>query len=105
MSRSVTSRGSIQSTVVTVRPMDNEIYSGVQITFDEGSASTGTVVVSVLVPGSDDDKVASDSTYTVGNNNGLTINNAALTGIVLTPDSVDAAMTYNVTFFGRHSAQ
>ena len=86
--------GAIQSTAVTVT---TGVWNNLAVHFDEGSATTGTVVVTVIPPGLTEAKTYATSTYTVGTTIGLQLLDVAFGSVVLTPATVDAEMTYGLS--------
>lgn len=85
--------GAIQSTAVT---LETGTWNNVVVHFDEGSATTGTVVLTVTPPGLTEAKTYATSTYTVGTTIGLQLLNVPFGSVTLTPSTVDASMTYGV---------
>lgn len=94
--------GKIQSSVVNVIPTGGSFYRTVTIGFDEGAAAAGTVLVEFFMPGLQDPKTLDDeNTYTVGTETVLQIpTDTGISGVRLTPDSVDEEMDYSVVFSG-----
>lgn len=96
MSNELPKTGSIESTAVTVSAAG---FRNCSVSFDEGSATAGTVTMTIKAPGMDDELTPSDNVYTVGTPSQLILEGADMTDLILTPASVDAEMNYRVLFW------
>ena len=88
--------GAIESTVVTLL---TDGWQNAVISFDEGSASAGTVAITIKPPDMTAAKTyGANGTYTVNTDDGrqIALLHCDIGTLILTPDSVNAAMTYRV---------
>lgn len=89
--------GTVQGSDVTI---ETDGWQSAVISIDEGSATTGTVVISNLPPGMSVYKTfGTDGTYTVGTSQQISLIGSDIGTLKLAPSSVDAAMTYRVQCF------
>lgn len=92
MSRAYT--GTVQASAVSVETVGGESMT---VSFEDGSATTGTIAITVTPPGMSTAQAYTDNTYTVGGTTkALALENADLGTVTLTPSSVDAAVTYRM---------